>query len=185
MLAVFLSSVSYSQQADIHTTNRVSDQQIDSILKASSISLEHAEKFNKLIIQDAGGRMKPAHTFASELVRKVSQTEVIHGMQPSQVLLSILENPRLWFEVPAIYLEEGNTKIREIIGVDKEAEFARLSDFYDNKGQSKIDAYIAEAQKKISYKLQILCTFQNYYRFICSFYRLLKKQETIQRRIRF
>ena len=148
MLAVFLSSVSYSQQADIHTTNRVSDQQIDSILKASSISLEHAEKFNKLIIQDAGGRMKPAHTFASELVRKVSQTEVIHGMQPSQVLLSILENPRLWFEVPAIYLEEGNTKIREIIGVDKEAEFARLSDFYDNKGQSKIDAYIAEAQKK-------------------------------------
>jgi len=49
--------------------------------------------FNKLIIQDAGGRMKPAHTFASELVRKVSQTNNFNGMKPSQVLLSIIENP--------------------------------------------------------------------------------------------
>ncbi|SDS25728.1 cytochrome c-type biogenesis protein CcsB [Polaribacter sp. KT25b] len=148
MFAVFLSSFSYSQQADTHQQKRVTDQQIDSILKANEVSLKHAEKFNKLVIQDAGGRMKPAHTFASELVRKVSQSEVLHGMQPSQVLLSILESPRLWFEVPAIYLEKGNTKIREIIGVEKDAKYARLSDFYDERGQSKIDSYITEAQKK-------------------------------------
>jgi cytochrome c-type biogenesis protein CcsB len=148
MLAVFLSSFSYSQQSNAHQQNRVTDQQIDSILKANAVSLKHAESFNKLVIQDAGGRMKPAHTFASELVRKVSQAEVLHGMQPSQVLLSILENPRLWFEVPAIYLEKGNTQIREIIGVDKDATLARISDFYDENGQSKIDSYITEAQKK-------------------------------------
>jgi cytochrome c-type biogenesis protein CcsB len=148
MLAFFLASFSYSQQVNSHQPNRITDQEIDSILKANSVSLEHAEKFNKLVIQDAGGRMKPAHTFASELVRKVSQTEVLHGMQPSQILLSILESPRLWFEVPAVYLEKGNTKIREIIGVEKEAKYARLSDFYNERGESKIDSYIAEAQKK-------------------------------------
>ena len=41
------------------------------------VDAKHAESFNKLVIQDAGGRMKPAHTFASELVRKVSQIRKI------------------------------------------------------------------------------------------------------------
>ena len=92
--------------------------------------------------------MKPAHTFASELVRKVSYTNNFKGMKPSQVLLSIIENPRLWFEVPFVYLERGNNQIREILGVPKGIEYARLSDFYDAKGNSKIDTYIGEAQKK-------------------------------------
>ena len=145
LLAVFLSSFSYSQH---NNTHRVSDQQIDSILKANLVSLEHAESFNKLIIQDAGGRMKPAHTFASELVRKVSHTETLYGMQPSQVLLSIIENSRLWYEVPAVYLEKGNKKIREQLGVAETAKYARLSDFFTDRGAYKIKEQIDEAQKK-------------------------------------
>lgn len=137
-----------THQTNAHLTRRVTDQQIDSILQANLVDVNHAEEFNKLVIQDAGGRMKPAHTFASELVRKVSQTEDFNGMKPSQVLLSIIENPRLWFEVPIIYLEKGNTQIREILGLEKDTEYARLSDFYDLRGQSKIDSYIVEAQKK-------------------------------------
>ena len=126
----------------------MSDQQIDSILKANLVSLEHAEEFNKLVIQDAGGRMKPAHTFASELVRKVSQTEQLHGMEPSQVLLSIIENSRLWYEVPAIYLEKKNLRIREQLGLADTVKYARLSDFFTNRGEYKIKEQINEAQKK-------------------------------------
>lgn len=170
-MALFVSGFSFAQETDhdhsdpnhTHETeqstngtephakvpiNRISDQQIDSILKANIISLEHAEDFNKLIIQDAGGRMKPAHTFASELLRKVSQTEDLYGMKPSQVLLSIIENPMLWYEVPAVYLEKGNTQIREILGLKSDEKYARLSDFYDFQGNSKIDSYLVEAQKK-------------------------------------
>ncbi len=130
------------------TTNKITNQQIDSVLKTNLVDLEHAEEFNQLIIQDIGGRMKPAHTFASELVRKVSQNENFNGMEPSQVLLSIIENSKLWFNVPFIYLEKGNTEIREIIGVEKEATHASLSDFYDTKGNPKIRKYAAEAEKK-------------------------------------
>ncbi len=170
MLALLLSSFSFAQEAehdhsdpnhvhepvtqtstpqkqDPHKENRVTNQQIDSILKANLVSLAHAEEFNKLVIQDAGGRMKPAHTFASELVRKVSQTETLHGMQPSQVLLSIIENSRLWYEVPAIYLEEENMKIREQLGLPETAEYARLSDFFTNRGDYLIREQVAEAQK--------------------------------------
>lgn len=143
---MFLSTMGFSQQ-EAHSF-RITDQQIDSILKVNLVSLEHAESFNKLVIQDAGGRMKPAHTFASELVRKVSQTEKLRGMNPSQVLLSIIENPRLWYEVPAIYLEKKNLKIREQLGIADTAKFARLSDFFTDRGDYKIREQVAEAQKK-------------------------------------
>ena len=142
--ALFLSSFTFSQ----HTNHVVSNQQIDSILKVNLVSLEHAEEFNKLVIQDAGGRMKPAHTFASELVRKVSQTETLHNMKPSQVLLSIIENSRLWYEVPAVYLEKQNLKIREQLGLADTVKYARLSDFFTNRGDYKIREQVTEAQKK-------------------------------------
>ena len=148
MLAVFLSSFNYGQHKNVHDVNKVSDHQIDSILRSNLVSLEHAESFNKLVIQDAGGRMKPAHTFASELVRKVSQTEAFNGMQPSQVLLSIIENPRLWYEVPAIYLEKENLKIRAQLGLADTVKYARLSNFFSNRGEYKIKTQIDEAQKK-------------------------------------
>jgi len=142
---MFLSTLGFSQQ-EAHSF-RITDQQIDSILKANMVSSEHAESFNKLIIQDAGGRMKPAHTFASELVRKVSQNEELRGMNPSQVLLSIIENPRLWYEVPAIYLEKQNFKIREQLGIPDTTKFARLSDFFTERGDYKIREQVADAQK--------------------------------------
>ncbi len=139
---------SFAQEHDNHTTNSITQKQIDSIIQANVVDISHAESFNKLVIQDAGGRMKPAHTFASELTRKVSQQEKFNGLEPSQILLSIIENPRLWFEVPFIYLEKGNTQIRELIGVEKDATHARLSDFITPTGMYKIREAVAEAQKK-------------------------------------
>ena len=111
------------------------------------MELKHAEEFNTLIIQDFGGRMKPAHTFASELVRKVFHDDDFNGIDPSQVFLSIIENSKLWFNVPFIYLEKGNTEIRDIIGVDKDVTHAALADFYEGT-ESKISEYVVEAQKK-------------------------------------
>ncbi len=149
LLFTFLSiGFATAQHTKEHQQKKLTNQQIDSILQANVVDIKHAEKFNTLVIQDAGGRMKPVHTFASELVRKVSKKEVFKGMQPSQVVLSILENPRFWYEVPFIYLEIGNTKIREVIGVAKDTKYAKLSDFFDSKFSYKIEKYVADAQKK-------------------------------------
>ncbi|WP_459743343.1 cytochrome c biogenesis protein [Polaribacter sp. OB-PA-B3] len=146
---VFLSSITFSQHSDANSHNpvKITNQQIDSILKANMVDVAHADSFNQLVIQD-NGRMKPAHTFASELVRKVSKSENFKDMEPSQVLLSIIENPRLWFEVPVIYLEKGNTQIREFLGVADTTEYASLSDFITPVGIYKIEKKVAEAQKK-------------------------------------
>ena len=131
-----------------HDTKKITNAQIDSILQANIVSLEHAESFNKLVIQDAGGRMKPAHTFASELVRKVHKSDNFNGMEPSQVLLSIIENRTFWNHVPIIYLERGNNQLRELIGLPLEAKYAALSDFLTSRLEYKIRDEVAEAQKK-------------------------------------
>ena len=146
LATLFLSSFSFSQHKDTHQSNTITPQKIDSILQANIVDAKHAESFNKLVIQD-NGRMKPAHTFASELLRKVSKSEKFKDMNPSQVLLSIIENPYLWYEVPIIYLEKGNTKIREIIGVSETAKYGALSDFITNTGVYKIKTKVEEAQK--------------------------------------
>ena len=43
------------------------------------------------MIQDAGGRMKPLNTFASELLRKVSKSDTFKDLSADQVLISILK----------------------------------------------------------------------------------------------
>ena len=96
-------SISGTAQTQENHLNKITDQQIDSVLLGNLVELEHAEEFNTLIIQDIGGRMKPAHTFASELVRKVFHDDNFNGIDPSQVFLSIIENSKLWFNVPFIY----------------------------------------------------------------------------------
>jgi cytochrome c-type biogenesis protein CcsB len=148
IFGLFVGGTVWAQEQTNHSRIQVSDQQIDSILKANIVDLEHAESFNKLVIQDKGGRMKPAHTFSSELIRKVHKQETYKGMEPSQVLLSMMENPRIWSEVPFIYLERGNTKIREQLGLDPDTKYARLSDFFNERVEYKIREAVAEAQKK-------------------------------------
>ncbi|WP_369048914.1 cytochrome c biogenesis protein CcsA [Tenacibaculum sp. UWU-22] len=142
-------------QHSFHSLEQITNKQIDSFLKVNIVQKKHAESFNRLVIQDAGGRMKPAHTFASELVRKVAHTENFKGMEPSQVYLSIVEYPRVWFEVPIIYLERNDDKVRETLNLPVTAKYARLSDFFTSEGVYKIKELVDEGQKsKIKNKFQ-------------------------------
>ncbi|TDQ24074.1 cytochrome c biogenesis protein CcsA [Tenacibaculum caenipelagi] len=147
VIALLFSLASFGQH-NSHQPKQITEAQIDSILKANKVDDKHAALFSSLVIQDAGGRMKPAHTFASELVRKVAHSGKFKDMDPSQILLSITESPMLWVNVPFIYLEEGNTQIRELLGLPKDTEYARFLDFYNKDGSSKISNLVVEAEKK-------------------------------------
>jgi hypothetical protein len=46
-----------------HVRTAPTEKQLDSLLNKFKVSEEHAEKFGRLVIQDAGGRMKPINTF--------------------------------------------------------------------------------------------------------------------------
>ncbi|THD67532.1 cytochrome C biogenesis protein [Robertkochia marina] len=118
--------------------------QIDSVLKATVVNKEHAARFGELIIQDEKGRMKPVNTFASELLRKLSKSDEFQGMDPNQVLLSMLQNPGLWYNVDFVYITKKNDSIREIIQVPDDQKLVKAVDFFDGTNY-RLSSYLQEA----------------------------------------
>jgi cytochrome c-type biogenesis protein CcsB len=144
----------FSLQAQEHVHEQKSAIDFDSIIQADAFSLEHTQKFGQLIIQDAGGRMKPTNTFSSELLRKVSKSDTYKGLNSDQVLLSIMNNPAVWYNVPLIYLKRGNDSIRKLVGIQlkesifrKKAEYAPLLSFFDQEGNYKLAPQLEAAYR--------------------------------------
>ena len=146
VIVLLFSFVGFAQHSN-HAHQKGTEKQIDSILNKFLVPAEHAEKFGRLVIQDDGGRMKPINTFSSELLRKVSKSDTYKNMNADQVFLSITQFPQVWYEVPIIYLKKGNDSIRKLIGIDKEAKYAKMIDFFDAKGNYKLTNQLDKAYK--------------------------------------
>ena len=127
----------------------ITEAKVDSILNATKVSAEHAERFSELVIQDEGGRMKPVHTFASELLRKVSKKDTYKDLDANQVAVSMVTNPRIWYSVPFIYMKSANSKVRDLIGIPKDKKYASLADFFTERGEYKLSEEVEKASKKI------------------------------------
>jgi len=120
--------------------------QIDSVIAATTVSLEHADKFGELVIQDEGGRMKPLHTFSSELIRKLSGKDKFKGLNSDQIFLSMMLNPPLWYNVDLIAIgKRENDSIREIIGAEDGQKYVKATDLFDATGMYKLKPYLEEA----------------------------------------
>lgn len=145
ILLLFLSFGSFAQEHVGHTdeTREVAEKFINERI----VDKEHAEKFGRLVIQDAGGRMKPVNTFSSELLRKVSKSDVYNEMNSDQVFLSMTQYSRAWFEIPLVYIKKGNDSIRKIIGVDKDQKLIPFRAFFDAEGNYKLSPYLDAAYK--------------------------------------
>src|SRR5690606_34827193 len=95
VIAMFLSVTGFAQEqeqvqdehAHSNSSILIPKTRIDSILLANVVTPEHAAEFGKLVIQDAGGRMKPVNTYASELLRKLSKSDNYEGLTPDQVII--------------------------------------------------------------------------------------------------
>ncbi len=146
ILLFFFSFNGFSQEHN-HVVDNVAKSK--EIIEKYKVSEEHAAKFGYTVIQDAGGRMKPINTFSSELLRKVSKSDTYEGMNADQVFISMTQFPRYWYNIPIVYLKRGNDSLRKIVGVDKEAKFAALADFFDEKGNYKLSSYLEKAFKAI------------------------------------
>lgn len=144
-LLALLSSIGAYGQFETH--NGKTKINFDSLVVADAFPEAQAQKFGSLIIQDLGGRMKPANTFSSELLRKVSKSDTYNGLNSDQVLLSILNGPVIWYNIPIVYLKRGNDSIRKITGVDEKAKYAPLMAFFDTEGNYKIAPQLEDAYR--------------------------------------
>ncbi|WP_228237448.1 cytochrome c biogenesis protein [Allomuricauda sp. M10] len=146
-LMLTLTGVHAQESTDEHGHSSMPTQaQIDSVLKATTVAKEHAEKFGALVIQDGAGRMKPIHTFSSELLRKLSGKDKFNEMSADQVFLSMMLNPGVWYTVDLIEVGKWqNDSIRKVIGVPSGTKYVKATDFFDEKGAYKLRSYLEKA----------------------------------------
>jgi cytochrome c-type biogenesis protein CcsB len=147
LLTILILFMSFGAFAQNHNAQFFSTTQLDSILEKRKVPEAHAAKFGRLIVQDAGGRMKPINTFSSELLRKVSHQNTYKGMNSDQVFLSMTQGANIWIQVPMIYIKAGNDSIRKIIGINAEKKYASFIDFFDSTGTYKLSPYLDAAYK--------------------------------------
>ncbi len=136
-----------AQQGHEHTPlNQLSPEQIDSIILANAVDEEHAAKFAEIVIQDRA-RMKPVHTFASELLRKLTRKDRYLGLKPEQVMLSMMMQPAVWSNAQLIVLDSKaqNDSIRHVLGVPEGQKYVRVTDFFDEEGNQKMADFLQEA----------------------------------------
>ncbi|MBU86970.1 MAG: cytochrome C biogenesis protein [Flavobacteriaceae bacterium] len=136
---------SFAQENHSHSQGQ--SKAVDLFSPDNQVSHKHAAEFGSLVIQDAGGRMKPLNTFASELLRKVSKSDTYKELSADQVLISIIKNPLSWYNTPIIYLKRGNDSLRKIVGREKKDKYAAFVDFFDDNGNYKISSQLENAYK--------------------------------------
>ncbi|RMA57278.1 cytochrome c biogenesis protein [Ulvibacter antarcticus] len=101
----------------------------------NAISVEHAEEFSSVVVQDFKGRMKPIHTLSRELMRKIARKESWEGLTADQVLLSMFINKQEWYGVRMIKLGK-HEDIQKLLGVN--GDYASYKDFFSEDGSYKI-----------------------------------------------
>jgi len=84
---------------------------LDSTLNANAINGEHIQNFEKLLIQDNGGRIKPVNTICSEFLRKIARKNKIAEQSPTQIVVGMMKNPKLWSNVPMIKISHDKLKL--------------------------------------------------------------------------
>ncbi|MBL6657037.1 MAG: cytochrome c biogenesis protein CcsA [Flavobacteriales bacterium] len=118
---------------------------VDSLILSNPISIEHADKFGMLVVQDEGGRMKPFGTTTSEILRKVSRKSNYNGLNSNQVVLGMLQNPYLWQLAPMIKV--NNDELREKLGLEE--KYTSFLSFFSDEAKYVLtnDVQVAYAKK--------------------------------------
>ncbi|WP_185873876.1 cytochrome c biogenesis protein CcsA [Blattabacterium cuenoti] len=70
------------------------------------IPKKHGKNFERLLVQDNKGRIKPVHTLALELLRKIHKKNYIGNLNATQWLISIHQDNFFWTQVPFIKVDK-------------------------------------------------------------------------------
>jgi len=115
-----------------------------------SYKLQHALNFGKLAVQDHQGRMKPVDTIAHDIISKITERTTLYNLEPTQIFLGMIIQPKLYQNVPMISLgRKTYKKIDKVLGLPEDTRFAKFSDFFNKKdGAYKIFDAVTKASRK-------------------------------------
>lgn len=114
--------------------------------------------FSRLLVQDLDGRIKPIHTLASELLRKVSRKPYFkfkntnnqeRRLEATKVFLGMMASPQVWESVPIIKIDGqkiGNEIDKNLI---TDEGFIAFNQLIASNGQYKLAKAAEIANKKV------------------------------------
>jgi len=140
-------SVATSSNHSRNMMQEVDYEKVIKMIQANTVDKDHAAKFGELVIQDFGGRMKPINTYSSELLRKLGKKDNYNDLNSDQVLLSMIENPAIWYSAPLISIKAKNDSLHHVLGVQENKKYVSLTDFFRMDGQYKLSEYLDAAYK--------------------------------------
>ena len=122
----------------------------DSISKEKLIDVNHANKFERLVVQDNGGRLKPVNTLCSEYLLKIYGKDNFEGQSSTQVILGMINDPVIWSKVGLIKI--SNNEIRLLLKKnDLKSRYLRISfnDFFSENGSYLLTKSVEDAYSKL------------------------------------
>ena len=116
----------------------------------------HISKFDALVVQDNGGRLKPVHTLTSEYLRKIygktNYRDTVDNkiLSATTVLLNMMYNPKEWGNKPMIKV--SHSELQNLLGVSTiKKRYVHLSfnSFFDDKGAYLLNKDVETAYSKL------------------------------------
>jgi cytochrome c-type biogenesis protein CcsB len=126
------------------------------------INADHAARFESLVVQDNGGRLKPAHTLCSEFLRKIYGKDRFVDLSATQVILGMMNDPVYWGKRDLVKV--SHPKLRTLLGSnDFKSKYIRTSfnSFFEENGNyilAKLveDSYAKLPAKRSEYEKEII-----------------------------
>ena len=140
--------MTYSAQAqtDFSPKDEMPLQDIPSMIKSLKNTTSLVDEFDRILVQDFGGRTKPLHTLTDEYIHKLTQKRTFQGLNPSQVFLGMLFYPQEWQSIQMIATK--SPKLRQILGLDENQKYLAYIDVFTPPGQYILQNYVESANLK-------------------------------------
>ena len=117
------------------------------------VNAEHAARFESLVVQDNGGRLKPAHTLCSEFLRKIYGKDKFNDLSATQVIIGMMNDPVAWSKDSVIKVV--HPKLRKLLGSnDFDSKYIRTSfnSFFGENGHYLLSKLVEDAYAKLPAK---------------------------------
>ena len=102
------------------------------------------EAFSKIWVQGIDGRIEPASTLNSEIVRKVSHKASLYGKSPDEVVLSMMTHSEIWQTLPIIRVSSKAMSMQ--LGMT--GDFITPEQLFDAQGNYRILENVRAAYEK-------------------------------------
>ena len=121
-----------------------------SVVKDNRFDLDHISRFDALVVQDNGGRLKPVHTLTSEYLRKFFGKDRFEDQSATEVILAMMHSPVNWSKKPIVKV--SHLKLRTLLSnTDSESKYIRVAfnAFFDEDGSYILTRDVESAYEKL------------------------------------